>query len=348
MSMKTDGQLEPTVCGETRDRYDEARENIRKGAGLNRTYVIMNILSTIMACYGLFENSPAVVIGAMVVALLLGPIIGLALALVEGNRVLLGRAALAEVVGAGAVYLAALIIGLLHKDIPITNEIMVRTAPNFFDLMIALAGGAAGAYALISPSIGLSLVGVAIATALVPPLSASAILLAGGKYALSGGAFLLFLGNLVGIEFASSIVLFFFIYARKSLKLRPVLQALPRNLISILTLLVLGVVFFANLRHVVIEETYKVKTHAILQAEVRKVEGDYLADIRYQNTPDAFIVRAVVRGPRQLTPEQVAAIQARMPPSPSGLATDFRVRFVKAAVITSHGFLFTDAEEPRE
>lgn len=136
-SMKTDGQIKSAACGETRDPYDEARENIRQGAGLNRTYIIMNILSAIMACYGLFENSPAVVIGAMVVALLLGPIIGLALALVEGNYVLLGRAALAEVVGTAAVYLTALIIGLLNRNIPITNEIMVRTAPNFFDLMIA-------------------------------------------------------------------------------------------------------------------------------------------------------------------------------------------------------------------
>jgi len=188
---------------------------------------------------------------------------------------------------------------------------------------------------LISPSIGLSLVGVAIATALVPPLASSAILLAGGRCTLSGGAFLLFIGNLVAIEFASSIVLFFFIYARKSLKLKSVLQALPRNLLSILTLLVLGVVFSANLRQVVIEETYKVKTRAILAAEIRKVEGDYLADIPYQNTPDASIVRAVVRGPHQLTPEQVAAIQAKMLPSPSGLPTDFRVRFVHATVITS-------------
>lgn len=125
-------------------------------------------------------------------------------------------------------------------------------------------------------------------------------------------------------------------------------QTLPRNLFSILVLLALGVVFSSNLRQVVMEEAYQVKTHAILQAEIRKVEGDYLADIRYQKTPDALVVRAVVRGPYQLTPQQVAAIQAKMLPSPSGLATDFRVRFVKAEVITSHGFLFNDAEDPGE
>jgi uncharacterized hydrophobic protein (TIGR00271 family) len=346
--MKTGAQLNSTKFSGARGPRDEAREDIRKGSLVNRAYIIMNILATIIACYGLFANSPAVVIGAMVVAMLLGPIVGLALALVEGNHVLLGRAALTEVVGVAIVYLTALIIGLVNRDIPITNEIMARTAPNFFDLMIALAGGAAGAYALISPSLGLSLVGVAIATALVPPLSSSAILLARGEYALSGGAFLLFIGNIVAIEFASSIVLLFFIYTKKSLKLQSVRQIVSRNLVSILAVLVLGVVFYVNLRHVVIEEMYKVKTHAILLTEVRKVEGNYLADVRYKKTPDALIVRAVVRGPHELTPEQVAAIEAKMLAAPDGLVTDFRVRFVQATVITSHGLLYSDSEDPGE
>jgi uncharacterized membrane protein len=72
--MKTDGQLEPTILSGTRDPRAEAVENIRKSAIYDRSQMIMNILSTIIACYGLLENSPAVVIGAMVVAMLLGPI----------------------------------------------------------------------------------------------------------------------------------------------------------------------------------------------------------------------------------------------------------------------------------
>jgi uncharacterized hydrophobic protein (TIGR00271 family) len=343
--MKTDDGRHSDLSIRAKDRYAEAIENIRKSAVYDRSQIVMNILSTIMACYGLFSNSPAVVIGAMVVAMLLGPIVGLALALVEGDHILLRKAVLNEVVGAGIVFLAAAIIGLVNRDIPITNEIMSRTAPNFFDLMIALAGGAAMAYAIFSPSLGLSLVGVAIATALVPPLSSSAILLVRGEYTLSGGAFLLFIGNVVAIEFAASIVLLFFMHTKESLKLRFELQELRRNLVSILSLLVLGVIFSANLRHVVKEQLYKVKTHAILQAEVRKVEGDYLDDIRYQKTPGALIVRAVVRGPHQLTPEQVSAMETKMPPDPNGLTTDFRVRFVQATVITSHGFLYTDSED---
>jgi uncharacterized hydrophobic protein (TIGR00271 family) len=151
------------------------------------------------------------------------------LALVEGDHILLRRAVLDELVGAGVVFLTAAIIGFVNRDIPITNEIMSRTAPNLFDLMIALAGGAALAYALFTPSLGLSLVGVAIATALVPPLSSSALLLVRGQYALSGGAFLLFIGNVVAIEFSASIVLLFSIYTRKRFMLRFEMQEWRRD-----------------------------------------------------------------------------------------------------------------------
>ncbi len=346
--MKKGGQLEPATFIGPKDPRDDIRENIRKGSLLSLAFIIMNILSTIICCYGLFGNSPAVVIGGMVVALLLGPILGLALALVESNHALLGRAVLTEVVGVAIVFLAAFVIGLVNRDIPITNEIMSRTAPNFFDLMIGLAGGAAGGYALLSPSLGLAMVGVAVATALVPPLSASAILLARGEYTLSGGAFLLFIGNLVAIEVASSIVMFFFIYTKKpfKLKLKSMRQDLVPKMLSILALLALAAVFIVNLRNVVTEEIYEVRTHAILLAEVRKVEGDYLDDIRYQITRKALIVRAVVRGPHQLTSEQVAAIEAKMLPARNGLAIDFRVRFIQTTVITGHGLLFTDSEGP--
>ena len=71
-------------------------------------------------------------------------------------------------------------LGVIHRNIELTGEIYSRTAPNLMDLMIALGGGAAGAYAMISTRLSVAFVGVAIATALVPPLSASALCLARG------------------------------------------------------------------------------------------------------------------------------------------------------------------------
>lgn len=182
-------------------------QSITENSLLTVPYMVMNALSTIVACYGLLAESTAVVIGAMIIAMLLGPITGVALGLVEGNNLLLSKAVLTEIAGVLTVLIIAAIIGKIHQDVPLGKEIFSRTAPNILDLAIALAGGAAGAYATISPRLSVGLVGVAISTALVPPLSTCSILLVRGETQLATGAFLLFFANLVAIQVASSIVL---------------------------------------------------------------------------------------------------------------------------------------------
>jgi uncharacterized hydrophobic protein (TIGR00271 family) len=172
------------------------RATIDSISGFDAAFVTMNALATVLACYGLFENSPAVVIGAM----LLGPISGVALGLVDANNRLLRKALATLAGGVAVVYGTAFILGLVHSTFPLTNEIYARTSPNLMDLMIALSGGAAGAYAIVTPRLNLSLVGVAISTALVPPLSSSAICMARGEYRLGLGALLLAFANIVGIS----------------------------------------------------------------------------------------------------------------------------------------------------
>lgn len=95
----------------------------------------------------------------------------------------------------------------MQPQFPLTGEILSRTTPNLMDLMIALGGGAAGAYSMISPRLNVAFVGVAIATALAPPLAASAICLARGQYSLAFGALLFAFANIVGIQVAGSIVM---------------------------------------------------------------------------------------------------------------------------------------------
>jgi uncharacterized hydrophobic protein (TIGR00271 family) len=323
----------------------DAYSNIRKGAGLDRTYVIMNILATVIACYGLLANSPAVVIGAMVVAMLLGPLIGIALGVVEADNATLRKSIVTEVIGIIIVYVTALTIGYIHRDSQITNEILSRTAPNFIDLMIAIAGGAAGAYALISPRIGLSLVGVAVAIALVPPLSSSAILLARGDFSMAGNAALLAFTNMIAIEFIATIMLLIFKCGKASfnLNLKSLVKALPRFSISIIIFLALGVVLFGNLRQVITDQTFRTQTYGIVQEQITELSGMYLEEVRYETTPQALIVRAVVRGPFELTPAQVAYIAGKLPAPPNGLTMDFRLRFVKTIVITGNGYLYDDS-----
>jgi uncharacterized hydrophobic protein (TIGR00271 family) len=321
------------------DKFQEARVRIEDGSSFNVPYVVMNTLATIVACYGLLENSPAVVIGAMIIAMLLGPIAGVALALVDGNPKLLLKALGAEIGGVLNVLVVALVVGLVHKDIPITHEIMARTAPNFLDLLVALAGGAAGAYATISPRLSAAFVGVAVATALVPPLSSCSMLLARGEYMLAAGAFLLAFTNIVAIQVASSFVMW-------ASGIRQREHVLNRNLVSIGIVLLLTGVLFNNLRVLTEGALFEAKVSKILRTELNGLPGSYLAEVRYEHdrSDHKTVIRAVVRGPQELTAAQVGALEDGLPKPADGTHLELRLRQIHATVMTRSGPIFSEEE----
>ena len=114
--------------------------------------------------------------------------------------------------------------------------------------------------------------------------------------------------------------------------------------IIILTVILfaLGILLIRNLDQVITDQTYKTQTYGIIQTQITGFPGALLQDVSYDTTtPNTEIVRAVVRGPYEFTPEQVAAIAAKLPAPPNGLVMDFRLRFVQTAVITPNGYLLT-------
>ena len=218
-------------------------------------------LSTIIATLGLLSNSAAVIIGAMIVAPLMGPIVGMAYSIAMGNRRLLRRSSFTVVKGIlltiGVAWLVTSIIGLNTVD----TEIMSRVKPTLIDFGIAMAAGAAGAFANTRRSISSAMPGVAIAVALVPPLSVVGIGLAQGEGDIAFGALLLFLTNLICIVFFGSLVFLFQSYgnierAKKGLAMSTIfmfLLGIP------LTLSMRDLIITKNVRHEVedfiLEET---------------------------------------------------------------------------------------------
>jgi uncharacterized hydrophobic protein (TIGR00271 family) len=309
----------------------------------------MNALAATIATYGLFANSPAIIIGAMIVALLLGPIAGVALALVDSDLRLLWRSLLTLSAGAMVVMVTAFIIGLWHSDIPVTDEIVARTAPNLMDLMVALAGGAAGAYASTSPRLSAALVGVAIATALVPPLSSASVLIAHGETGLGFGAFLLAFTNMVAIQFAYSSVLWLTGFRRLShASGLSLFTFLRRNAVSLGVLLLLSIVLTASLHRAIAQQLFETAVRTILGQVIDHSSGSHLAEVRFDRVPSSAgagttIVRAVVRGPLPPSASQVAAMEAQLPAAPDGTALELRVRFVETTVINREGRLYKDA-----
>lgn len=324
---------------------DAVRQSIRAGAAFDATFIFMNLLATVIACYGLLANSTAVVIGAMIVAMLVGPIMGLSLSLVENDRKLTLHSLAALLGGMVLVYMAAFIIGMVHDHIPITDEIMARTSPNFLDLMVAIAGGAAGAYATVSPRLGTSFVGVAIATALVPPLCASSILLGRGEPELAFGAFMLTFLNIVAIQFSAAVVLWFVGFRAVTQRGSDTMWGfLSRNAVSLIILLLLAVISIVNLSRTSNEQWFQSETNAILKQEIEKWPGAYLAEVRYATEEDTTIIRAVVRAPLSPTPEQVAQIETQLPPPPYSEKLALRIRFVAIKIITPHGEIYVPDE----
>jgi uncharacterized hydrophobic protein (TIGR00271 family) len=172
-------------------------------------FIALISLSTLIAALGLARDSGAVVIGAMLVAPLMTPLVAIGLALVQGNERLLRRAVKSVVLGFSVALLigvvAGLCIKLLAPDFPITAEMYARNSPNLLDLVVAMASGVAAAYAMGRPHLISALPGVAIAAALVPPIATSGLSLAMGDFLLAGGSSLLFFTNVIAIVLGTAV-----------------------------------------------------------------------------------------------------------------------------------------------
>jgi uncharacterized hydrophobic protein (TIGR00271 family) len=328
----------PSVASPSAQPRDAVLKAVQDGSTPARVYWLMNALATVIACYGLFTNSPAVVIGSMVVAMLLGPIAGVALGLNEGDRSLLGTSALS--LAGGIVWILAIgtAVGLIHRDLPLTGEILSRTKPTLFALIIALASGGAGAVAVLSPRVGTAIVGVAVATALVPPLAAAGILLARGDLSLAVGALLLALTNIAAIQLAFSAVFWIGGYRRvTAIGEQGLLAFLRREAATLGIVCVLAVVLGVQLHNAINESLFESRVRAVLHQRFDDPSGLRLVDVRFVSGADATVVRAVVRGPRAPTSEMVAAAQGALPPPPARSALRLRVRFVKVTIVTPQG-----------
>ncbi|XFA73515.1 DUF389 domain-containing protein [Thermosynechococcaceae cyanobacterium Okahandja] len=173
---------------------------------INIPYLVLIISSCAIATFGLLANSAAVIIGAMIIAPLMLPIRGLALAALIGDIKMFREATLALTVGSVMAIAMSWLIGVSVGLEVYGSEIMARSQPNLLDLGIAVTAGAISAYAIAEPRVSNTLAGTAIAVALMPPVCTIGLGLAQLNTSLSVGATLLYLTNLLGITLACMVV----------------------------------------------------------------------------------------------------------------------------------------------
>ena len=209
---------------------EDVERVVAQGSIPSFAFYFMLASSTVIATFGLLANSAAVIIGAMIVAPLMSPIISMSYGVVAGRGQLTTRSLLTVITGTlltiGLAFVFTEAIGWKLAG----SEIAARMKPSLLDLGVAVAAGAAAAFAYTRPGVSSALAGIAIAVALVPPLCTVGIVMALGREAgaevglaldsLSArGPFLLYLTNIIGIVLAGSLVFFWQFYRRRMLAL---------------------------------------------------------------------------------------------------------------------------------
>jgi uncharacterized hydrophobic protein (TIGR00341 family) len=180
---------------------EELYEDIKQVVDFSWVYLLLIALSCIVAANGLIRNSPAMVIGAMVIAPILGPNVGLALATTLGDRVLMKRSLKSIMYGFSLGMILSILMGSVLEINPDVYEINSRTTVSFADIALGLAAGVAGCLSF-TRGISAAVIGVMVAVALLPPMVATGLLIGNGMYDLAIGAGLLTVTYIICVNLA--------------------------------------------------------------------------------------------------------------------------------------------------
>jgi len=292
----------------------EVKKQVEKGSLPIFGFFFMLAIAGIIATLGLLSNSAAVIIGAMIVAPLMNPIIALAFGSIEMNSQLISRALYTIVIGTIVIitmaYLVSEVIGWKLAG----SELIARMNPTLLDLGIALAAGAAAAFAYTRPNVSSALAGIAIAVALVPPLCTVGIGLSLGNKAGTDigfaigtvspwGSFLLYLTNIFGIVLSAAMV-FFLQYFRRKIYSFLVLALLGSSLLLVIP--PLGISMDNLLVRNLVHRSLTVKTQELVMAD-RNVRFSNLS-IRFKDGV-AYVRADLVAVPNVLSQDVVDSIR---------------------------------------
>ena len=287
--------------------HEAVIERIVEESGWSPRYAFMTMMSAGIAVLGLLLSSPAVVIGAMLISPLMNPILGFGFSLALFDFRELRRSLKALALGAlAAVAFTALIVTISPLQAP-TAEIVARTRPNLFDLAVALFAALAGSFAIIRGR-GETIVGVAIATALMPPLAVVGYGIATRNVPVGTGAFALFITNFVTIALSATAMARFYGFGHHLSRRQSWMQTIVLLLVFVTMAIPLGI----SLNRIGREAVAVSQARSLLTARFSDEARVTQLDLDFAAQP--LVVRAVVitpRGKMQKAPMiQAALVQA--------------------------------------
>lgn len=303
-------------------------KRLEENGRLSSDFIILLAGSTIIATLGLFQNSPAVIIGAMIIAPLMRPLVCLSLTSITADIKLLSRSVMTLIAGSVIGMSIAGSMALLLKSLELTPEILSRTQPTLLDLGVALAAGTIGAFCQTDKKLADTLAGVAISVALVPPLSVVGIGLAMGNLSVAAGAALLYATNLVGITIAGALVFLLKGYSQ--------LHVARNGLyISAAFILLLIVPLALSMRELVLQNQISAKVGNLLKEKTVTFKGIQLREVqvrRYRSPTQ--VIATVISSEAPITSKQVKLVQDLLTRE-IGLPIEFKLRIIPAREVTA-------------
>lgn len=293
----------PLFTNAVEDDFKELFVQLRSNAQTSSSFVALMMLSSLIASLGLFLSSSAVIIGAMVLAPLMSPIISLAMALLRNDHSLLKNAMSTISKGVVLALAMAALVALIIPITRVTPEMTGRLHPNLLDLGVAIFSGIAGAYAYARESIMKSMPGVAIAVALVPPLCVAGLGIGWWDWPVISGAALLFTTNLVGIALAASLTFLVLGYA-------PLVKA--RRGLTLSTALMLAVAVPLTWSFQTMYSVWQVEQK--VDASVLEINGKtlHLDALHVQVEPSKIYLKLEVSANSQVTYQDLSALKAHL------------------------------------
>lgn len=287
------------------DRATLEDQLIRNG-GVSHSYIFLIIASCAIATLGLMLNSGPIIMGAMLVAPLMGPIVLLGYAIAQTNVLLGIRSAKALVLGiVGALAISVAIVKLSPFMGP-TSEMLSRTHPNLFDMLVAIFAGLVGGYALIHGRAG-TIAGVTMTTALMPPLATSGYGLATANYAIFKGAFFLFLTNMLAIAFSIAGIAAWYGLAT----LRTPKELFGKTIVAGLILLLVSIPLMDALNRSVQRTVISNQVEAALDTYLEHAQAR-LGDLQIETGPGGIVdARAIVFTPH-FDPSAAQRVEQRL------------------------------------
>ncbi|WP_338438311.1 DUF389 domain-containing protein [Synechococcus elongatus] len=276
--------------------------NIRRSSGLTQSYLFLVVTSASVATLGLLANSVAVIIGAMLIAPVLQPLRGLALAGANGSLRLLKRAGLSLIVAIVVAITLSWFLGRLVALPEYGSEVLARTNPNLLDLGVAVVAGSVAAYASVKHNLSDAIAGTGIAVALMPPLATVGLTLAQGDWQASGGAMLLFLTNVVGIILAAIVTFKLMGVTRQKTSRGLYLSLFLTSLLSI----PLGLSFWESLQNARLQRDLR---DILLTETITVGRQVQLLGVSINWNRDPIEVQLQVRALRPVTPRQVDLVE---------------------------------------